>query len=363
MAKRVWARSPPREYVRAACSWGDPGPFGHTYAWGMCASSETSASRHGIGEGFGVVQNQSQVRPPARRTTQVLGAIASDIKIAHSIFAMPFALLGAFLARPQETSSAWFAMQLGLIVLAMVFARTWAMLFNRLVDRQIDAGNPRTAKRALPSGRLQRGQVIAFAAGSAGGFIALAASYGVVWDNWYPAILSIPVLAFIAFYSLTKRFTILCHVFLGGALAISPICAAIAVNPESLRSTPALWWLGAMVLCWVAGFDIIYAFQDIACDREAGLKSVPARLGTRSAAWISRMLHGCAAGFLVLVWQSDVRLGVIFLVASLIAVGLLFTEHMVFHRRGLVGLNMAFFTLNGIISCMLGLAGIVDLVL
>lgn len=290
----------------------------------------------------------------------VARAVAADIKIAHSVFALPFALLAVFLTRPGADTPARLAAKLALVVACMVSARTWAMLVNRLADRRIDAANPRTARRALPAGRLTGRQGLAAAGVSAAAFTACAAAFGPLFANWWPAILALPVLAWIAFYSFTKRFTALCHLFLGGALAASPICAAIAINPAALTHTPALWWLAGMVLCWVAGFDIIYALQDVDFDRAAGLSSVPAALGPRGAAWVSRGLHAVAAACLVLAWRSDPRLGALFAIAVGTTLALLVAEHVVLVRKGLAGLDLAFFTLNGVVSCLLGAAGIAD---
>lgn len=298
---------------------------------------------------------------PAASPLAIAKTVASDIKLAHSVFALPFALLAAFLARPDADTPARFAGKLVLIVVCMVFARTWAMLINRLADRNIDAANPRTARRALASGRLTTRHGLAAAALCAAVFLAAATLFGVLFANWWPAILALPVLVWIAFYSFTKRFTALCHLFLGGALAASPLCAAIAIDPNALTNTPALWWLAGMVLCWVAGFDVIYALQDLDFDRTTGLSSIPAALGPRGAAWISRSLHLAASVCLVMAWQADPRLGVVFTGAIAATIALLIAEHIVLSRQGLAGLSMAFFTLNGIVSCVLGAAGIADL--
>jgi 4-hydroxybenzoate polyprenyltransferase len=286
---------------------------------------------------------------------------AADIKLAHSIFALPFALLGAFLARDRTAPWSQFALQLALVVLCMVFARTWAMLFNRLADRRYDAANPRTARRAFAAGRLSPGQGWILALASAALFILGASGFWLFFANPWPALLAVPVLAWIAFYSLTKRFTALCHIFLGGALAASPLAAAIAIDPSSLGGVPALWWIAAMVLVWVAGFDIIYALQDVDFDRAARLASIPARLGPAAALWVSRGLHAGAVAFLVLAWRADPRLAWFF-AAGIAAVALLLVvEHAILIVRGRAGLHMAFFTVNGIVSCVLGAAGILDL--
>lgn len=309
----------------------------------------------------------SQAAPtPDRPATRVgtlgtLALVARDIKLAHSVFALPFALMGVFLAGVQQRPWAQRVTILALVVACMVLARTWAMLVNRLADRRFDAANPRTAGRMVASGLLSsaRGWRVAIACASA--FMLACAAFWALLGNPWPVMLSLPVLAWIALYSYTKRFTLLCHLFLGGALAVSPLAAAIAVDPARLADTPALWWLAGMVLCWVAGFDVVYALQDIAFDRSAGLRSIPARLGWRGSAWVARALHALALGSLVMAWRSDPRLGPLFGVAVGGVALLLIVEHAVLARRGERGLEMAFFTLNGLVSLLLGAAGIADL--
>ncbi|MGE3107485.1 MAG: 4-hydroxybenzoate octaprenyltransferase [Phycisphaerales bacterium] len=288
---------------------------------------------------------------------------AGDIKLAHSVFAMPFAVLAAFVARTVDASWGIFAGQLALVVVCMVLARTWAMLVNRLADRAFDAANPRTTRRVIASGRLSAASGRAMASACAAAFVAAASGFWVLFGNFWPTVLSVPVLGWIAFYSYTKRFTWWCHVFLGGALAASPIAAAIAVNPSALQTAPVLWWLSGMVVLWVAGFDIIYALQDVEFDRRSGLYSVPARLGVGRAIWMSRGLHAGAFACLVAAGLSEPRFGVVIWIGVGLVAGLLCLEHVVLARRGQAGLDMAFFTLNGIVSCVLGVAGIVDLVL
>ena len=223
-----------------------------------------------------------------------LRLIATDIKIAHSIFALPFALLAAFMAaKADEAEIDWsrFAGQLVLIVLAMVFARTVAMLANRILDRNLDAENPRTAGRALPSGKLSLKSAIGVMMLCVILFMLVCSAFGFLYANWWPAILGMPVLIWISAYALLKRFTTLCHLYLGSSLALSPLAAAIAIQPESVMQQPALWLLAGMVLCWVAGFDIIYALQDLETDLKQGLHSIPSRFGTSGGMWISRGLH------------------------------------------------------------------------
>jgi 4-hydroxybenzoate polyprenyltransferase len=270
------------------------------------------------------------------------------------------------MARPTEgpaSAPARFAGQAALVVLCMVTARTWAMLFNRIADRGFDAANPRTARRALASGRVSPAQAWGAALAAAGAFVASAALFGVVFANWWPALLSVPVLAWIAFYSLTKRFTLLCHLFLGGALGVSPLAAALAVNPDFAAGSVSLWFLAGMVVLWVAGFDVIYALQDLDFDRARGLSSIPARLGWRGAAWVSRGLHLGALGMLWGAWRAEPRFGVLFGVALGAVSVLLVTEHLILARRGKAGLDAAFFTVNGVVSCVVGALGWLDLAL
>lgn len=308
----------------------------------------------------------------------MLSLLAADIKLAHSIFALPFALLAVFLvgttpntpltaqsqpslASPDATLN-WPTLltKLGLVVICMVAARTWAMLFNRLVDRGFDAENARTRRRVIAAGTVsvRAGWLAAIA--SILCFLAGCAGFLLLYSNPWPLYLSLPVLAWIAFYSLTKRFTFLCHLFLGGALAASPLAAAIAVDPTRLANTPALFGLAAFVLLWVAGFDIIYAIADQDFDRARGLFSIPARLGTTRALWVSRLLHALACIALFMAWRIDPRLGTLFAAAMAAVLCLLIVEHIAAAKGGKAGLNLAFFTLNGIVSCFLGLAGVID---
>ncbi|MFI4883318.1 MAG: UbiA family prenyltransferase, partial [Phycisphaerales bacterium JB064] len=191
-------------------------------------------------------------------------------------------------------------------------------------------------------------------------FLAACALFGVFFGNWWPAILGAPVLAWIAFYSFTKRFTWLCHVFLGGALAASPLAAAIAVGGIDALSHAALWLLAGMVLLWVAGFDAIYALQDLDFDRQTGLNSIPARFGWKRANMLSRVMHAGAIACLIGVLLTWPAFGVIFGLGVVCAVALLAYEHVVLARRGAAGIPMAFFTLNGMVSVLLGVTGLID---
>ncbi len=291
--------------------------------------------------------------------------MAADIKLSHSIFAMPFAVLAAFLSHA-ASAEAWsvFAGKLGLIVVCMVLARTWAMLVNRLVDRGFDAANPRTARRAFAAGTLAARRGWAVAAGCALLFVAASSGFWWFYANPWPVALSLPVLGWVALYSWTKRWTALCHGVLGVSLAMAPLAAGLAVSPEALVTTPAIWWLAGFVVMWVAGFDVIYALQDEGFDIGRGLKSIPAALGSRGARAVSALLHAGAAGALRMAWWSHPAFGWLFAAGAVLVAGLLVMEHLIVARsarRGLAGLNMAFFTVNGVVSCVLGALGVVDL--
>jgi 4-hydroxybenzoate polyprenyltransferase len=298
--------------------------------------------------------------------------VAGDIKLAHSVFALPFALLAAVMAAapaapgapggdgPATIDATRFGILTGLVVVAMVTARTAAMLANRILDRTIDAGNPRTVGRAIPSGRLSPRAAIAWFAAASAGFVLTAAGFGLVADNWWPLILSLPVLAWICAYGLFKRFTSLCHLWLGASLAISPPAAALAMDPAALAAQPAIWLLAGMVLTWVAGFDVIYALQDVETDRRDGLFSMPSRLGPARALMVSRGLHLSSLAALVAAAWIDPRFGVLFGVGVAAVATLLIVEHATVHRWGTTRISLTFFTLNGVISCLLGSLGVVD---
>jgi len=295
--------------------------------------------------------------------------IAADIKLAHSVFAMPFALLAAFMAASGAAGDAsdidWsrFSTQLVLIVLAMIFARTAAMLANRYLDRAIDARNPRTARRAIPAGRLPASRALAAILLTSALFMTVCAAFWTLFDNWWPTILGPVVLAWILSYGYFKRFTSLCHLWLGASLALSPLAAAIAVDPGALAAQPAIWLLSGMVVCWVAGFDVIYALQDVEIDRREGLYSIPARFGEGRALWISRALHAGAFICLVACWAVDPRLAVSFGIGVGVVAALLACEHATVARWGQSRVALAFFTFNGIISLVLGGLGIADVIL
>lgn len=300
--------------------------------------------------------------------TQRLTIALGDIKLAHSVFALPFAILAAFLVAPRSGKDGSLLIgqlsgMLVLIIICMIFARTWAMLVNRVADAKLDAANERTKNRAFASGRLSLQDGYLMLAASALGFILTATSFGFFYTNWLPAILSIPVLIWIGFYSFTKRFTFLCHVFLGGALAASPIAAAIAINPSLLSNTPEIYTIAIMVLFWVAGFDIIYALQDLDHDQSANLNSIPAKFGWKRAIWIARAFHTIALAALIYAWSQSTQLNILFAIATALSAALLLYEHAILAKRGKAGIPIAFFTLNGIISLTIGALGSIDIIL
>lgn len=301
---------------------------------------------------------------PASSVAARLTALARDIKISHTVFAMPFALLATFLAAEfgdgQGNASVPGVPTLALIVVCMVLARTMAMAFNRWADARIDSKNPRTAKRAVPSGKLSPAYMLGVSIVCAGLFIATCSGFWLINGNEWPIILSPAVAAFLIGYSFTKRFTWLCHLYLGTALAISPVAACIAVNPGYLsQAEPFL--LAGMVICWVAGFDIIYALQDVETDRRDGINSMPANLGETTALWISRTLHLLCIVALIVLTVSSEQLGIGFRAGVVVAAALLVLEHALVWRSKTNHINMAFFTVNGVISLLLGGAGIVDI--
>lgn len=300
--------------------------------------------------------------PPSAAKAPGLGrkfaVFAGDIKIAHTVFALPFALLSTFLAA-YDPPQRWPRFgQVLLILVCMFTARTIAMAVNRLMDARLDALNPRTARRAIPSGALPRSFYGVIVAGCAIGFFAACGGFYVLYRNPWPLALSAPVLAFLSAYPLLKRFSRLCHYYLGAALALAPVCAWLAVR-ASLAAPPLL--MAGAVLCWTAGFDIIYACQDYASDVECGVFSVPARLGIGPALWVSRLTHVASAALLIaLARAASPPLGMLYLVGVAIAIGLLVVEHSLVHPDDLSKVGLAFFTVNGIISVLLGTMGIVD---
>ena len=297
------------------------------------------------------------------RAAQSLQAAASDIKLHHSVFALPFAVLGACLAAVTPEGVPWGGMvwRLAVVVACMVFARTAAMLANRLADADIDARNARTARRAIPSGRLSRRAATVMLVASAAAFQLCTLAFPLAFGNPWPAWLAPPVLLWLLAYPFMKRFTWLCHAWLGASLAISVPAAALAMRPEAV-DLAVVWWIAGMVLLWVTGFDVIYALQDVETDRREGLFSMPARLGTGAALVLSMAMHVGALACLVQAWRAEPRLGAPFAIAVAVTAGLLVVEHATVRRWGTSRMALTFFTLNGCVSLLLGTAGVLGLV-
>lgn len=269
-----------------------------------------------------------------------IGTYLEMIKFQHSIFALPFAYLGAFLAQmrvPDFLTLLW-------ITLAMVGARSFAMAMNRLIDREIDRWNPRTAERALPKGLLPIPSVIIFSLISLTVFLVAVYNLAPVCRYLWPFV----VIPFVI-YPYTKRFTYLSHFILGLCLGLAPVGAWIAVT-NSVSIEPFL--LGAAVLCWVAGFDIFYAIQDMNFDQKYRLYSIPANFGIRTSLVLTKLLHSTAISFLV--WTGiRLDLGIFYFIGVFIAGVLLAYENSIIKPNDLSKLNMAFFTMNGVISVLM----------
>ena len=263
------------------------------------------------------------------------------IKFEHTLFALPFAFLGAILAA--NGLPTW--RQLLWITVAMVGARSAAMTFNRIIDRDIDAANPRTAGRELPTGKLSVGFAWVFLYVSI--IVFLIASYLL---NWMTFALSPVALIFVLGYSYAKRFTAFAHLLLGAALAISPSAAWIAVRGSLTDEVPIL--LSLFVLIWTAGFDVLYACQDFEYDRRHGLRSIPARFGIKNALWIARLFHFQAFVVLLILYLAT-GLGWPALI-GVVAVGALFVyQHVLIKAHDLSRMNAAFFTTNAFVSVIL----------
>jgi len=269
------------------------------------------------------------------------------IKFSHTIFALPFAFTGALLAaRGLPTFS-----QVGWIVCAMVGARSAAMGLNRVIDAEIDGRNPRTSGRAIPAGLLSRAAVLVFSALSVALMLFAARML-----NPLCLYLSPLALGFILLYSYCKRFTALAHLVLGICLAGAPMGAWIAVRGGA--ELPS-FLLGLAVLFWVAGFDILYALQDLDFDRESGLHSIPAALGVAGSLWSARIFHLLALGFLGAIYLS-MHLGPYYLTGLAAACCMLLYEHWLLRGGDLGKLDAAFFNMNGYISVTLFLATLLD---
>lgn len=278
-----------------------------------------------------------------------LKIIFSDIKLQHTVFALPFAVMSAFLAAegfPETEKLLW-------IFVAMVSARSAAMSFNRIVDARYDALNPRTEGRALPAGKIGTGSYVVFLVVSSIIFIFASAML-----NQLAFYLSPVALAIVFFYSLTKRFTAYSHFWLGLAISVAPVGAWVAIREEiSLLSLI----LGAAVVFWLVGFDIIYACLDVEPDKKNKLNSIPQKFGVERALSFAKAAHAVMILFLLALIVSPL-LGGLYLTAVAMVAGLLWYEHSLVSGRDLSKVNVAFFNVNGWISLSLMALVIVDCV-
>jgi 4-hydroxybenzoate polyprenyltransferase len=281
---------------------------------------------------------------------------ARTIRLSHTLFALPFALAAALVAEPPWPRPA----ALALLAACMVFARTAAMGMNRVADAAFDARNPRTADRAIPAGRLARRTALVLALASAAAFVAAAWGFYLERGNAWPGLLAPLFAAVLLGYSFAKRVTMLSHAVLGLALGLAPVGAWVALRGR-LDAVPV--FMGAAVLCWTAGFDILYAFQDIDVDRRDGLHSVPARLGPRAARWIALVLHALTVLLLVATVMADNAAGGdrvlgngATLAAEFIAI-VLGAQHWRARKADAATIARGFFPLNAFVS-ILWLAGV-----
>jgi 4-hydroxybenzoate polyprenyltransferase len=274
----------------------------------------------------------SAVAVPAQR-------FASLVKIEHTVFALPYAYVGAILAVsgwPGLHAMAW-------ITVAMAGARSFAMAMNRLIDAAIDARNPRTASRELPAGLLSRTQVVVFALASLAVFLVA------VWQlkpitHWLWPFVIVPMVV----YPYLKRFTALCHLWLGAVDGLAPVGAWAAITGHMPL---AAWLLGAAVALWIAGFDVIYATFDMAIDRAQGLHSLPNDIGLRPALTVVRVAHLATVALLVAV-GADLHLGVAYFAGVALVALLLAYENAIVHPDDLSRVDAAFFSVNGAIAVL-----------
>ncbi len=294
------------------------------------------------------------------------------IRFSHTVFALPFVLLAAVMAwvaaTPESLEVGFKSVHLLGIIVCMVGARSAAMAFNRLVDRKIDADNPRTAERHLPAGKLSVSSVVSFTVIST-----LVYLVGTLFflPNILPLVVALPVLAILFAYSYTKRFTSLAHFWLGLALMLAPLCAWIAVRGEIVMADPSdmvpAIVLGLAVMFWVAGFDMIYACQDHEYDVQTRLKSIPVALGVSGALNLATVCHAVMIGLLFLLPGLHSRigpetgLGPVYIVGVMAVMLLLVYEHRLVRPDDLTRVNAAFFNVNAVVSIGLFVVAAVDL--
>lgn len=301
------------------------------------------------------------ISPPAVEPfslSEKLQTFAADIKVGHTVFAMPWAILAAVMAWHIVGGPIWG--KLALIVVCMVTARTFAMAVNRLTDAEIDRRNPRTASRAIPSGKLNRTFITVVYLICIGLFVIATFGFWFFFDNPFPLLFGPSVLIALALYPWMKRFTVACHVWLGMCLGLAPVCAWVAV-----AGLPPLhvYLIALAVLAWTAGFDIIYGCQDYDCDVRDGVHSIPARLGIARALWVSRATHVVCIALLVTLGIASAQLGMLYFVGVACAGVLLVVEHAIVKPHDLSKVGIAFFTVNGIVSLLVGTLGVLDVLL
>ncbi|OAV45493.1 UbiA-like polyprenyltransferase [Lewinella sp. 4G2] len=284
-----------------------------------------------------------------------LGNYLSLIKFSHTIFALPFALLGFFLAVLDDGTMSWRVLLL--VILCMVFARSAAMAFNRWRDRHIDGANPRTAVREIPAGVISSRNALFFIIFNCVAFVVCA---GLL--NPLCLLLSPVALLIILGYSYTKEFTSLCHFVLGLGLALAPVGAYLALTAH-FAVLPVLY--GCVVLLWVSGFDIIYSLQDEEFDRSQSLNSIPVRLGRRGALRLGRVLHIICAMVLILSVYLQVMVhgesATLTIIGGAVFLAALLYQHSIVDAEDLSNINLAFFTTNGVASVVFGALCILDI--
>jgi len=277
----------------------------------------------------------------------------SLVKFAHTVFALPFALIGFFLGSADNHSAVDLRLFL-LVLLCMVFARSAAMGFNRYVDRRFDEKNPRTSSREIPAGVISPFAVLGFVILNVAGFFVTT-----FFINELCFYLSPVAIIVVLGYSLTKRFTFLCHVVLGLGLGLAPIGAYLAVTGH-FALYPVLYSFA--VLFWVSGFDIFYALQDIEFDKSQKLKSIPVWLGVKLSLVVSAILHLLAAA-IILYTGLQIGFGILYWIGSAIFISLLVYEHLIVRPSDLSRVNQAFALLNGIASVIFGIFVIAELII
>ena len=287
-----------------------------------------------------------------QKTRKKIKNYLSLVKFSHTIFAMPFALIGYFLAL-QQTNSEFEWKLFIFVILCMVFARNAAMACNRFIDREIDIKNPRTAIREIPAGIIKAKSALLFVIINS--ILFIAATYFI---NQLAFRLSPIALLIILGYSITKKFTALCHLILGLGLSLAPIGAYLAVTGK-FALLPVLYSL--VVLFWVSGFDIIYALQDLDFDKEEELKSFPVFFGKKGALLASTLLHILTATITFYAGYLG-QFGILYWIGSSIFIGLLFYQHTLVKPNDLSKVNLAFFTTNGIASAVFAVFTITDLI-